>query len=61
MKTVIPEFAVCVSKNMGAMTNTVFFPISGVCTRDVTLVKKSVKKKIQIYFTFIVDSLGDKI
>ena len=40
METLSPWFSLGVSKNMGARTNTVFFPMYGVCTREVTLVNK---------------------
>ena len=40
METLNPGLALCVSKNMGARTDTVFFPMYGVCTREVTLVQK---------------------
>ena len=38
MESIYPELALCGSKNECARTDTVFFPISQVCTRGVTLI-----------------------
>ena len=39
MKSIYPELALSGSKNEGARTDSVFIPISQVCTRGVTLAK----------------------
>ena len=56
MESIYPELALCGSKNECGRTETVFFPISQVCTRGVTLTKiakKERRKKVGYGLTWL--------
>ena len=46
IKSIYPELAISGRKNVGAMTDSVFIPISQVCTKGVTLFTKYLDIKV---------------